>query len=99
MQDNPSSWPTSPSLVVAHLVREHTAHGLWRGWCACRNRDPWDPAESKAWQEGYLLRLRVDWHGAVTLRPVPPPVTTAEQVLTTCVRQLQDVLADMQRSP
>jgi hypothetical protein len=74
----PSPWPTPPCLDVSLFRRstlEHPAIGLHRGWCAARNQEPWDPTEADSWQEGYLLRLRVEWYGAVTARPIPRPTS------------------------
>jgi hypothetical protein len=71
-----------------------------RGWTACRNREPWDPTETEAWREGYLLRTRVDWYGAATPWPwpLPLPQRTLDARMESCVQELRGILAEMRRT-
>jgi hypothetical protein len=97
------TWPTPPSLDTSLYHRPLTLHpaiDLHRGWCACRNREPWDPTETAPWREGWLLRLRVEWYGAATPWPWPLPLPTRTQdaQLESCVQQLRGILAELRQS-
>lgn len=55
----------APCLNISLLAPQHPAIALHEGWCAARNREPFDATQPPAWQAGFQL-----WKQAETNRMV-----------------------------